>query len=77
MTSVFDSTFVGRLRAKLAVEIKDVEPSLLDGAVSNFEGYKRLVGLRAGLVRALEAIDEVERELSAPPADTQKRSPAA
>lgn len=67
MTSAFDTALLLRLRVKLTAALDDSGRTLLDGTLKNFEDYKRHVGYRNGIERAVDILAEVEKELSSPP----------
>ena len=55
--------FRERLRARLAELIETRTVTLADGAVSNHEQYRRIVGEIAGLKDALVVMDEAYRQM--------------
>lgn len=67
MSNAFDTAFIAEVRAAIGRELKQHENTILSGTVDKFEDYKRQVGLRTGLMRALEIAAEVETKLSSPP----------
>ena len=67
MTSAFDTAFLSRLRARLAMELDQSGNALLEGTLKNFEDYKQRVGKRQGLLRAIDIAAEVEKEMISPP----------
>lgn len=52
-----------RVRARLADQIDTRTVTLADGAVSNHEQYRKIVGEIAGLKDALVALDEAYRQM--------------
>lgn len=67
MSTAFDTALLVRLRARLSAELESSANPLLDGTLKNFEDYKRAVGYRKGLQRAVDIAAEVEKELTSPP----------
>jgi hypothetical protein len=73
VSTAFDTLFVAELRAALGRELKAHENTILEGTVDKFEDYKRQVGIRSGLMRALELTFEIEKKLTSPPQEVTDR----
>lgn len=76
MTSVFDSQLQRRMRERIALELKNHEKTILEGTVSKFEDYKHATGIRKGLLRAIDIMVEVEKELTSPELGIKRNTPS-